>query len=125
MSRKDTPVIIEAAINGMTSKEKNPNAPRTPEEISTEALLCLELGATIIHVHNSDIELTGRAAADDYLAAWRPRLREATRRPVVSDAHQCPRRGRKDRTLRDDRRGGAGPYVRLRSGLDQYRRAGP
>ena len=72
MSRRDTPVIIEAAINGMTSKEKNPNAPRTPEEISREALLCLDLGATIIHVHNSDIELTGRAAAEDYLAAWRP-----------------------------------------------------
>jgi uncharacterized protein (DUF849 family) len=72
MHRKDTPVIIEAAINGMTSKEKNPNAPRTPKEISTEALRVLDLGATIIHVHNSDIALTGRAAADDYLAAWRP-----------------------------------------------------
>jgi len=72
MSRQDTPVIIEAAINGMTSKEKNPNAPREPEEITAEALRCFELGATIVHAHNSDISLSGRAAADDYLAAWKP-----------------------------------------------------
>ena len=28
-----TPVIIEAAINGETRPERNPNAPRKPEEI--------------------------------------------------------------------------------------------
>ncbi len=74
MSVLDTPVILEAAINGMTSKEKNPNAPRTPEEIEKDALLAYELGATIVHAHNSDINLVGRTAADDYLLAWRPVL---------------------------------------------------
>ena len=74
MSILDTPVILEAAINGMTTKEKNPNSPRLPEEIERDALLAYELGATIVHAHNSDIMLTGRAAADDYALAWRPIL---------------------------------------------------
>ena len=72
MSRNETPVILEAAINGMTSPEKNPNVPREPEAIAAEALRCFELGAAIVHAHNRDIALTGREAADDYLAAWRP-----------------------------------------------------
>jgi hypothetical protein len=29
----DTPVIIEAAINGGSSKRRNPNVPREPSEI--------------------------------------------------------------------------------------------
>lgn len=76
MPTHETPVIIEAAINGMTSKEKNPHAPRTPEEIREDALRCYALGATIVHAHNTDIAATGQAAADDYLAAWRPILAE-------------------------------------------------
>ncbi len=31
--RIDEPVIIEVAINGMTSVERNPNVPRQPDEI--------------------------------------------------------------------------------------------
>ena len=72
----DTPVILEAAINGMTSKEKNPHAPRSHDEIQRDALRCYELGATIVHAHNADIALAGREAADDYLTAWRPILDE-------------------------------------------------
>ena len=29
----DRPVIIEAALNGITRKERNPNVPVTPEEL--------------------------------------------------------------------------------------------
>jgi uncharacterized protein (DUF849 family) len=72
MAHVETPVILEVALNGMTSKTKNPNAPRSPAEIEREALRCFALGASLVHAHNSDIGLTGRAAADDYLAAWRP-----------------------------------------------------
>jgi uncharacterized protein (DUF849 family) len=74
--RADTPVILEVAINGMTSKAKNPNAPRTAAEIERESLRAFALGASIVHAHNSDIALTGKAAAEDYLAAWRPILAE-------------------------------------------------
>jgi 3-keto-5-aminohexanoate cleavage enzyme len=77
MPRAETPVILEVAINGLTSKAKNPNAPRTPEEITRESLRAFALGASIVHAHNGDIALTGQAAADDYLAAWRPILAEA------------------------------------------------
>ncbi len=71
-----TPVIIEAAINGETRPERNPNAPRKPEEIVADVLRCLDAGASIIHAHTDDIRKTGRDAAESYLAAWRPILGE-------------------------------------------------
>ncbi len=70
------PAIIEVAINGATSKERNQNVPRTPDEIATDALACFEAGAAIIHNH---IDLTGISAADAaerYLEAWRVVLAE-------------------------------------------------
>lgn len=72
----DIPVIIEAAINGGSSKRRNPNVPREPAEIIEDTYRCLDAGASIIHAHNSDYQLTGQAAADDYLAAWRVILEE-------------------------------------------------
>jgi len=65
------PVIIEAAINGGSSKRRNPNVPREPSEIIEDTYRCLDAGASIIHAHNSDYKLTGKAAANDYLQAWR------------------------------------------------------
>jgi uncharacterized protein (DUF849 family) len=64
-------VIIEAAINGVGSKQRNPNIPRLPDEVVADARACLDAGASIIHAHNANIRLVGRPAADDYLAAWR------------------------------------------------------
>ncbi len=66
------PVILEVAINGMTSKEKNPNAPREPDEIIADTFACLDAGAAIIHAHNRDMDLVGAEAAEGYLEAWRP-----------------------------------------------------
>jgi uncharacterized protein (DUF849 family) len=76
----DTPVIIEAAINGTTSRDRNPNVPRTPEEIAAEALACIEAGATIIHNHNDDpvIDMvTPSHEAQPYVDAWSPVLEKA------------------------------------------------
>lgn len=70
----DQPVIIEAAINGTAPKSRNPNVPRTAAEVRDDALASLEAGVAIIHAHNEQIRWTGREAADDYLAAWRPIL---------------------------------------------------
>jgi uncharacterized protein (DUF849 family) len=75
-ARADRAVVIEAAINGETRPEKNPHVPRTPEAIARDALACLRAGASIVHAHNRDIRLWGRDAADAYLAAFRPVLRE-------------------------------------------------
>ncbi len=68
------PVIIEAAINGVTSKEQNPHTPKEPVEIATEATACLDAGATIIHAHNADISWQGEQAAEAYIAAMVPVL---------------------------------------------------
>src|SRR5438477_9975097 len=72
----DIPVIIEAAINGMTKPSRNPNVPQTPDEIGAEGKRCMDAGAAIIHAHNHDITVNGSAAADAYIAAWAPVLEE-------------------------------------------------
>ena len=74
--RVDQPVVIEAAINGITSAQRNPNVPRQPEEIVADTFRCQDAGAALIHAHNADFRLQGAAAAEDYLAAWRPILAE-------------------------------------------------
>ncbi|KKC06867.1 3-keto-5-aminohexanoate cleavage protein [Mycobacterium nebraskense] len=70
------PVIIEAAINGATSKTVNPNVPVTEDEIVADALACFEAGAAIVHQHISNFNLTGDDAAEVYLGIWRRVLAE-------------------------------------------------
>ncbi len=67
-----TPVIIEAAINGVTSKETNPNVPRSAREIAADALRCFAAGAAIVHNHVDRYMVDGPTAAATYLEAWRP-----------------------------------------------------
>ena len=69
-----TPVIIEAAVNGATTPDRNSHVPRTPAEIAADALRCLEAGAAIVHSHNADFASDGERAAALYLEAWRPVL---------------------------------------------------
>ena len=72
----EQPVIIEAAINGLTKRERNPNVPVLPAEIAAEALACFQAGASIVHAHNHDISLRGEEAAAAYRAVWGPVLAE-------------------------------------------------
>jgi uncharacterized protein (DUF849 family) len=68
------PLIIEAAINGATPKSRNPNVPRSVEEIAVEGLACLEAGAAIVHNHNDEPVVGGSSGVHDpapYAAAWR------------------------------------------------------
>jgi len=67
-----TPVVIEAAVNGVTTKERNPRVPRTPAEIAADALACLGAGAAIVHSHNDEMTPDPARAAALYLEAWRP-----------------------------------------------------
>ena len=67
------PLIIEAAINGATPKERNPHVPRSPDEIAADAIRCLHAGATIIHNHTDDpvIDMvTPTHAPQPYIEAW-------------------------------------------------------
>jgi 3-keto-5-aminohexanoate cleavage enzyme len=68
--------IVEVALNGATTKDVNPRVPRTPSEITIDALACIDAGATIVHNHNDEFLWAegGIHAADPYLAAWKPIL---------------------------------------------------
>ena len=70
------PVILEVAVNGATPPERNPNVPRSSEEISGVAIRCIEAGACIVHTHISDMGVSPRRAADLYLEHFRPILAE-------------------------------------------------
>ena len=90
---QDGPVIIEAAINGMGTKERNPNIPTTPGEVEACALSCYDAGASVIHAHNHDIGLCGKDAADAYAEAWRPVLErrpDALWYPTLTSAGNAP-----------------------------------
>jgi 3-keto-5-aminohexanoate cleavage enzyme len=69
--KRGEPVIIEVAINGMTTPERNPHVPQGPEEIAACALRCLEAGASVIHTHNWSIELPPEEAVALYLRTWK------------------------------------------------------
>jgi 3-keto-5-aminohexanoate cleavage enzyme len=69
------PVVIEVALNGATSKARNPHVPTTPTEIAGDVLACMTAGAAIVHNHIDDFARTGAAAAERYLEGWRPVVR--------------------------------------------------
>jgi 3-keto-5-aminohexanoate cleavage enzyme len=71
----DSPVIIEAAINGATTRDRSPHVPLAPAEIAADGLRCLAAGAAIVHSHNAEMAVDGARAAELYLEAWRPLLR--------------------------------------------------
>ena len=61
------PVVIEAAINGVTPKARNPHVPITPEEVAADALACFAAGAAIVHNHVDVLMVPGEEAAERYL----------------------------------------------------------
>ncbi|MBW2275772.1 MAG: 3-keto-5-aminohexanoate cleavage protein [Deltaproteobacteria bacterium] len=66
--------IIEAAVNGQTTKAVNPNVPRSSREIAEDSLRCIEAGAAIIHTHIDEIVSPSERAAELYLEHFRPIL---------------------------------------------------
>jgi uncharacterized protein (DUF849 family) len=66
-----TPVIIEAAINGATTKATNPNVPTTAEEIAADALAVIDAGAAIVHAHCDPVSGPDDEVAARYLDAFR------------------------------------------------------
>ena len=67
-----SPVILEVALNGVTSRRRNPNVPATVEEHAKDALACVDAGATIIHTHAPDLVVGAEEAAGQYATAFRP-----------------------------------------------------
>jgi uncharacterized protein (DUF849 family) len=66
-----TPVIIASHINGLRSKDHNPNTPIGHEEVAAEAIKCWEAGACAIHLHNSNIHIGGEESYEDYMKTLR------------------------------------------------------
>ena len=64
-------MILEVAINGGVTPERNPHVPLSTEAIIEDSLKCFAAGASVIHAHNHDIRLNGKAGAEAYLAPWR------------------------------------------------------
>lgn len=61
-----TPVIIEAALNGITSRGRNPRVPVSPAELTADAIACLDAGATVVHTHAHNLG----APVDDLVQAY-------------------------------------------------------
>ena len=69
-----TPVILEVAANGVTTRTQNPAVPREPKEIAEDALACFAAGAAIVHTHTHEPALPPAEGAALYLEAYRPIL---------------------------------------------------
>jgi uncharacterized protein (DUF849 family) len=67
-----TPVILECAINGSTTKATNPLAPETTEELTAEIIRCLDAGATIVHCHSNQPNVDPKIAAQSYKEVFGP-----------------------------------------------------
>ncbi|MDE0215075.1 MAG: 3-keto-5-aminohexanoate cleavage protein [bacterium] len=83
------PAIIEVALNGTTTRARNPHVPLSREELIEEGLACIEAGATIIHCHIADM----RVPAAEATSEWATRTTPATRRvrpPVHKPQHRQP-----------------------------------
>ncbi len=55
-------MIIEVAVNGLTTPDRNPHVPRSPDDVAAVAIRCIERGASVVDTHNHSIELP---AVDD------------------------------------------------------------
>lgn len=72
----DGPVIIEAALNGITSRRHNPDVPMSPEELTAVAIECIDAGATVVHTHVPDPTARPEARTEQYAECYRAVLAE-------------------------------------------------
>src|SRR5260370_27625033 len=64
MIRAVSGAIIEVALNGGIPKAFNPHVPRSPDEITADALACIAAGASIVHNHNDEPTIGGPPSHD-------------------------------------------------------------
>ena len=76
---QEKPVVLEVAIDGGTTKTKNPTAPETADEIAEQAIQCFDEGATIVHVHSNKPNENPQEAAQAYIDSLKP-VREKDKR---------------------------------------------
>jgi uncharacterized protein (DUF849 family) len=74
-------VLIQAALNGGTSRSEHPAVPVTPAELAVSAREAQAAGATVIHIHPRDSSGAQTLVSEHVLAAVSA-VREATGLPV-------------------------------------------
>lgn len=90
-SVENTPVILECAINGGTTKAVNPHAPETPGEHTAEIISCLNAGATIIHSHSNKPNEDPNIAAQPYIEAYKPVWKKHPHAILYATANFAPK----------------------------------
>jgi uncharacterized protein (DUF849 family) len=70
------PVIIEAALNGITNRRHNPSVPVTPEDLAAAAVGCVDAGATVVHTHTGDPAARPEHRTEEYARCYRAVLDE-------------------------------------------------
>ncbi|MBK5287931.1 MAG: 3-keto-5-aminohexanoate cleavage protein [Acidimicrobiia bacterium] len=68
------PVIIEAALNGITSRAHNPRVPVQPDELARDAVACVDAGATIVHTHAHNLGAPVDELVQAYADCYEPVL---------------------------------------------------
>lgn len=68
----DSPAIIEVALT--TRPERNPHAPTTLAEIRDQGLACMAAGASFVHMHLPNLQVSAPEATEQYLTCFEPWL---------------------------------------------------
>jgi uncharacterized protein (DUF849 family) len=70
------PVVIEAALNGVTRRGHNPRVPIEPDELAADAVSCIDAGATVVHTHAHNLGAPVDELTDAYARCYRVVMRE-------------------------------------------------
>ncbi len=68
------PVILEVAVNGITTFDRNSAVPILASDVSEEILACMDAGASVVHSHSAVRSPDALEVAEDYAQAYRPVL---------------------------------------------------
>jgi uncharacterized protein (DUF849 family) len=84
----EEPVIIEAALHELVSKDANPNVPYGSDEVAADAAACHAAGATLLHFHARDADSGAQRWHDD--AAYTKAVAAMRARGVPADLPWYP-----------------------------------
>ncbi len=94
-----TPVILECAINGSTTKAANPLAPETRAEKTAEIIRALDAGATIVHCHSNEPNEDPKIAAQSYKEIFAPVLKKHPQAILYATANFDPKTYNRTRSV--------------------------
>ena len=115
-------MIIEVAVNGATTKARNPHVPISEDELVADAHACFDAGAAIVHHHIDRTGLSGAGRGRGVPRRVASRAARAPGRAVVPDDQHRPV-GALVRPHHAAGRVGAAADEPQRPGLGQPRRA--